>query len=114
MPELKIIKTQPLTLAAVGEELKPKTKKAEIPTIQQKVLEHSAQFSKLNKSQEHKLTEELRALEVPRMTEEHIATIVNLMPKAVSELKTIFAGTKTTIAPENVEKIQQLLSKYEK
>ena len=114
MPELKIIKSQPLTLSAVGEELKPKTKREEIPPIQQKVLEHATQFSKLNKSQEHKLIEELKTLEIPRITEEHIVTIVNILPRSINELKIIFAGSKTTITPENLEKILQTLRKYEK
>ena len=103
-----------LSLGEIAEELKPKSKKDELEPIQQKVMDYSIKFSKLNKSQELKLIEELSALEVPRMTEEHIATIVNLMPKAVSELKTIFAGTKTTIAPENLESIQKTVNKHEK
>ncbi len=101
-------------LGEIAEILKPKNKKEELQPIQQKAMDHSIKFSKLNKSQELKLTEELKSLEVPRMTEEHIVTIVSLMPRAISELKTIFAGTKTTIAPENIDKIQQTLSKYEK
>lgn len=113
MPELKIAKSHPLTLGQIADEIKPKAKE-EISPIQQKVLDHSVKFSKLNKSQELKLTEELKALDVPRMTEEHIATMVNILPAAVSELRIVFAGSKTTIAPENLEKIQQTLSKYEK
>ncbi len=114
MTELKILKSRMLTLGEIAEELKPKNKKEEITPIRQKVFDHSVKFSKLNKSQELKLIEDLKSLEVPRMTEEHIATMVNLMPKAVSELKTIFAGSKTTIAPENLDNIQKTLNKYEK
>jgi len=101
-------------LGEIADTIKPKTKKEEIAPIQQKVMDHSIKFSKLNKSQELKLTEELKSLEVPRMTEEHIVTIVDLVPRSISELKTVFAGTKTTIAPENIDKIQKTLSKYEK
>jgi DNA-directed RNA polymerase subunit F len=114
MPELKIVKSQTMTLGHIASDVKPKTKKEEITPIQQKVLDHSVKFSKLNKSEELKLVEELKALEVPRMTEEHIATMVNILPKSVNELRTVFAGSKTTIAPENLEKIQNTLSKYEK
>lgn len=114
MPELKILKSEPFTMASLAEEMKPKSKKETITPIQQKVLDHSVKFSKLNKSRELKLFEELKALEVPRITEEHIATIVNLMPKSINELRTVFAGSKTTVAPENLEKIQQTVSKYEK
>ena len=114
MPELKIIKSRIMGLGEIAETIKPKTKKDELEPIQQKAMDHSIKFSKLNKSQELKLIEELRSLEVPRMTEEHIATIVNLIPRAISELKTIFAGTKTTIAPENLNNIQKTVNKYEK
>ena len=114
MPELKIVKSRMMGLGEIAETIKPKTKKDELEPIQQKAMDHAIKFSKLNKSQELKLTEELKSLEVPRMTEEHIVAIVDLIPRSISELKTIFAGTKTTIAPENLDKIQQTLSKYEK
>ena len=113
MPELKIIKSIKMSLGQIAEALKP-GKKEELIPVQQKAFDHAVKFSKLNKSQELKLTEELKSLEVPRMTEEHIVTIVDLVPRSISELKTVFAGTKTTIAPENIDKIQKTLSKYEK
>jgi DNA-directed RNA polymerase subunit F len=113
MPELKIIKSIKMSLGQIAETLKP-GKKEELIPIQQKAFDHAVKFSKLNKSQELKLNGELTALEVPRMTDEHIATIVNILPKTLSELKVVFAGTKTTIAPENIDKIQKILSKYEK
>jgi DNA-directed RNA polymerase subunit F len=113
MPELKIIKSIKMSLGQIADELKP-GKKEELIPIQQKAFDHAVKFSKLNKSQELKLSGELKALEVPRMTDEHIATIVNILPKTVSELKVVFAGTKTTIAPENIDKIQKILSKHEK
>jgi len=114
MPELKIANSVPFTLGELAEELKPKNSKEDILPIQQKVLDHSVKFSKLNKSQEPKLFKELEALEVPRITKEHIATIVNIMPKSVNELRTVFTGSKTTVAPENLEKIQKTIDKYEK
>jgi DNA-directed RNA polymerase subunit F len=113
MPELKIIKSIKMSLGQIAEALKP-GKKEELIPVQQKAFDHAVKFSKLNKSQELKLTEELTALEVPRMNDEHIATMVNILPKTTSELKVVFAGTKTTIAPENINKIQKILSKYEK
>ena len=113
MPELKIIKSIKMSLGQIAEALKP-GKKEELIPVQQKAFDHAVKFSKLNKSQELKLSEELKALEVPRMTDEHIATMVNILPNTLNELKVVFAGTKTTIAPENIDKIQKILSKYEK
>jgi DNA-directed RNA polymerase subunit F len=114
MPELKIIESEMLTLSKLNELVKPANKKDEINPIRQKIMDHTAKFSKLNKDKETKLVEELKALDIPRMTEEHIVTIVNILPKNINELKIVFAGTKTTIAIENLEKIKQLIGKYEK
>lgn len=97
----------------LAKELKP-GKKEEITPVQQKVLDHSVKFSKLNKDRELKLFEEIKSLEIPRITEDHIASIVNIIPKSVPELRSIFAGSKTTVAPENLDKIQKTVDKYEK
>jgi len=111
--ELKILDQQPVMMAELAGEMK-KIGKKEIKSLQQKTNDYALKFSKLNKDREAKLYSDLLGLEIPRLEREHVATIVNLLPRNDAELKTIFAGSKTTVAPENIVKILDTLKKYEK
>ena len=109
--ELKIIKKTPLLLDEVETNI---TKNKNFIPVQQKVFDSIKKFSKLNKDKAHKLYEELKALEIPRVEDEQYISIVNLAPKTESELKSVFAGSKTTVSPESLKKILETLKNYEK
>ena len=109
--ELKIIKKQPLLLNEVEEHV---GKLKNMSAVQQKVFESIKKFSKINKDEAHRLFEELKALEIPRVEENQFIQIVNLAPKTESELKSVFAGSKTTVSSENIKKILETLKKHEK
>ncbi|MBI2137191.1 hypothetical protein HYU12_01585 [Candidatus Woesearchaeota archaeon] len=47
----------------------------------------------------------IRKLDVPRLRDEHIIKIVDLMPRSVDELKIIMQGSVVTISAENMKKI---------
>ena len=115
MSELIIKKSQVLGPAHLASTLKTLEKnQKQINPVQQKTKDYSIKFSKLNKSQESKLFEEIQKLDIPRISKEHIAEIISLLPKDVNELKTIFAGSKTTVTTENLDKILKALKQYEK
>lgn len=111
--ELRILDKEPIHMAELAGELK-KISKKELKGLQQKTGDYALKFSKLNKDREAKLYQDILGLEIPRLEVEHIAAIVNLLPRNETELKTIFAGSKTTLAPENIVKILDTLKKYEK
>jgi len=111
--ETKVLKKEPLTFADIISELS-KIKKGQITPIQQKVHDFAIRFSKINKAQKDRLVKELRALGIPTLTDAHICTIANLMPRDIVELRSIFTGTKTTITSENLQKVQEALKKYGK
>lgn len=112
--DIKIVKKEPLTLVEVNKTVSSLGKKAELPAIQQKVQTFAKKFSKITGANAAKLAGELKGLEIPMFTEEHIAQIVNIMPQDLAELKSIFAGSKTTISPENFKKIHDIVMKYSK
>ncbi len=111
--ELRILDKQPMEMAELASEMK-KIKKKEMKALQQKTGDYALKFSKLNKDREAKLYNDMLALEIPRLDKEHVASIVNLLPRNETELKIIFSASKTTIAPENIIKILETLEKYEK
>tara|TARA_Y100000310_G_C20650204_1_gene798991 strand:- start:1483 stop:1815 length:333 start_codon:yes stop_codon:yes gene_type:complete len=107
--EVNTVDKQPLTLSEVEEQLKTIEKKGELSGGQQRTKDFATKFNKVNKSSATKLVKELDAAKIPRLTKETITEIVNLMPQNESELKTVFAGNKTTVTKENIEKILSIL-----
>ena len=89
-------------------------KQKELSPIQQRVKDHSIKFSKLNKAEELKLAQDIAGLGIPRLDDEYIALIVDLLPKNINELRMIFAGSKVNLAPESFDKIMDVLKKYAK
>ncbi len=122
--EVKILKQEiigPGYLKEILEDSEKKLRKASkkgeelsLNSIQQKTKDSIAKFNKLNKDDELKLLRELTDLKIVRLTDNHLAQIITIIPKDIDELKTIFAGSKTTITPEDLEKIQSTIKQYEK
>ena len=111
--EVKITKEQPLLLSEVEQSLGKIKKKDRLP-IQEVTYDFNRKFAKIKTEKSKKLVEEITALEIPRVTEFHIYQIANLMPKNLGELRSIFAGTKTTITPENIKSMLEIVKKYDK
>ncbi len=109
--ELKIINKKPLILKEVSENI---ASKKNTIAVQQKVFDFTNKFSKFNKEVSHKLIDELIELRIPRVEEHQLIQIINLAPKTETEIKTIFAGTKTTVTTESIKKILEILKKHEK
>ena len=111
MVEVQVLKQETIGPAQVKEALEAieKKDKASFEGIQQKVKDNIVKFSKLNKEKETKLIKDLKALNIPRLSDSHMAQIVTIMPKDVDELKTVFAGSKTTITKEDLDKIQSTI-----
>lgn len=109
--DINVKSREPRCIAAVGAELS-KLKKAEKGPIQQKVYDFTRKFSRLSVLQAEKLIKELEDLEIPRMTKEHIISIVDILPRNDAELKIILAASKTMLKPEDIEKILGVVKKY--
>jgi len=82
----EILKKEALTIAELGDLIKS-VKKKDLAPVHQKVGDYSTKFSKLNKDKSAKLKREISKLDIPRLDDEHITAIVNLLPKDMNELK---------------------------
>ncbi len=114
MTDIKFIEKEGLCYATLADDLKKAEDKKEPIAIQQKVKDYALRFSKINKDVEAKLGQEIKALEIPLLTDTHMVEIINLMPKTLSELQTIFAGSKTTVSAENLNRLQEVIKAHEK
>lgn len=52
-----------------------------------------------------KLLENLKKLDIPRVKDEHIVKIADLLPRSVDDLKMILQGYTITITKENMQKV---------
>lgn len=115
MVEVKILKQEiigPANVLAILEEREKKEKT--LGGIAQTVKDSITKFSKLNKAQETKLIAALKGLNIARLTDAHIAQIATILPEDIDELKIVFAGSKTTLTQEDLEKIQSTIKQHGK
>ncbi len=89
-----------------------KVKSDDRKPAQQTSFDIAQKTARLNKTDTEKVIKELNKLGIARMTEEHVIAIATFLPQSPDELKTIFAGTKTTIKSEDLAKILDIIPKY--
>jgi DNA-directed RNA polymerase subunit F len=98
-----ILKETPMCMAEVKAEIdKIKKRDKELSFRTNRTDEYLQQF--VNKDSV-KLAEGLRKLKIPRLKDEHIAKIADLMPKSADDLKSVLQGYTVTITKDNMNKI---------
>ena len=111
MATINIISEKPLTMAEVKEELeKIKKRDKELNFRAQKTEEYLNQFVTVKKGKE--LVEKLEKLDIPRLKEQHIYKIVDLLPKTVKNLKMILQEYTITVNNDNLKKIVDAVSSF--
>ena len=76
--------------------------------------EHAKKFSKLDAKKAQKLVEELSKLEMRKLKDDQIVKIVDIMPKDMEDLKVILEKSKIQFKEEELQKILEIVKKYEK
>ncbi len=111
--QIKTIAEKPMTLAEVKEEIaRIKVRDGELGFRAAKAEEYLNAFVKLSAEDAAKLSTEITKLEVPRLSQEHVVKIANLLPKTVDELKVVLQGYAITLSKENMQKIVDVVVKY--
>ncbi|MBW2992939.1 hypothetical protein KY345_07045 [Candidatus Woesearchaeota archaeon] len=104
MTKPEVLKEEPITMAAMKEELeKIKKRDGELNFRATKTEEYLQQFELPSKSEE--LVKKIQGLKIPRLKDFHIVKIVDLMPKSVEEIKGVLQGYTLTVTQENMKKI---------
>ncbi len=106
MVEINIIKENALTLVEVNEELKKILKRdKELSFRANKTKEYLESFVKRNVKDVEQLKKKIVALDIPRLKDKHIAKIIDIMPKDIDSLKSLFSGEPITLKEEDLKKI---------
>ena len=106
-----IIEEVPMLLADVKEELE-KNKKidGELNIRAGKTQDYLAPFTTLNLKKAKEMAKKLMDLNIPRVKEQHVFKVVDLMPKTLDELKVILQGYTITVSNDNMKKIVDILN----
>ncbi len=106
MEEIEIIEETPLSLSEVKKLIKKKEKEGEEPNFRMaRTLEYISFFKEINEKKSEELKKKITSLNIPRMKEDILVKILDILPKSTDELKMIMQGHTLTISKENMEKI---------
>jgi DNA-directed RNA polymerase subunit F len=109
---VNIISEQPLLSAEVRERLeKIKDKEGELNFRAQKTLDHLQQFSHEQKKAKQ-VFEALQKLEIPRLRDQHIIKLVDIMPATEADVKITLQGYNVTVTAENMKKIAETIAGF--
>ncbi len=98
-----ILSRKPLTLAEAKAYAKPSEEKRPID-------EYFKTFTKLSREKSEKLAEDIVKLNNPKIREENIVKIVDLLPKDSEDINKIFV--ETSLNTEEANSILEIVKKY--
>ena len=107
----EIISEKPLGMGDLKKELeKIKKRDKELNFRAARTEEYLQHFTILKNLEE--LSKKIEALKVPRLKEQHIIKIMDILPETVDELKVILQGYTITVNNENLKKIVDTVNKF--
>jgi DNA-directed RNA polymerase subunit F len=113
MGKIKILSETPMSLVEVREEVKRIKKRDTEPSFRvTKVDEYLNGFTGLGIKEEKELVEKISGLNIPRLRDEHIKKLVDLMPTTLDQLKVIMQGYVVTINQDNMKKLVSVFKEY--
>ncbi|MBI4149078.1 hypothetical protein HY491_01395 [Candidatus Woesearchaeota archaeon] len=113
MNDPKVVSEMPLSLSELRQHIELIKKRDKEPNMRVvKTDEYLQTFAPLEPAKAAELKEKIRKLEIPRLKEEHMSKIIDILPKSVEELKAIVQGYIVTISKENMKKIVDAVQEY--
>ena len=110
MPEIETIKEKALSLVEVNSLLdKIKKRDKELGQKGQKTQEYINKMVKIDEKKAKEIKSKLEKTELQRLKQKHIVKIIDVMPKDVDSLKSLFASEPITLKQEELIKILECL-----
>jgi|SRR3989344_888123 len=110
MAQIEVLQEKPLSLVDLQEVLKKvKNRDKELNAKSLKVSEYISKFNKLNLKEKQDIEEKIKGLEINRLSDKHIAKIIDIYPEDSDSLKLILAGDNLTLKQEDIKKILECL-----
>ncbi len=107
----EIISEVPISISDLKQELeKIKKRDKELNFRAARTEEYLQNFSTLNDPAG--LSKKIEALNIPRLKEQHIIKIIDILPKTVDELRGVLQGYALTVNNENLKKIVDTVNNF--
>lgn len=106
---MNIIKEELVTDAEAKETLIAREKQAELKLVQKNAFEILKKFIKVDNEKIKKIVEELKNM--PELRDRQITAIANFLPEDKDDLRAVLHKDYTSISPENVDKILEIVKK---
>ncbi len=108
---IEIISEKPISMGDLKKEIeKIKKRDKELNFRALRTEEYLQHFTILKDLDD--LSKKLESLKIPRLREQHIVKIIDILPKTVDELKVILQGYTITVNNENLKKIVDTVNKF--
>jgi len=110
-----IVSETPISMSEVKSELaRIRKRDTELNFRSAKTEEYLNQFSSLSANKVEELKEKLKKLNIPRLRDEHIVKIVDILPATLDDIKALLMGQTVTISNENQKKIADTVAEFVK
>lgn len=111
----EVVAEEPLSMSDARKELKKiKKRDEELSFRSAKTEEYLNELTQLGEQKAAELTKKLMELEIPRLKEEHVAKMVDLLPYTKEDIKAILSHYTLTIKEDNIKKILSVVDEYRK
>jgi DNA-directed RNA polymerase subunit F len=114
MSNYELISTEVVSNADAKEIIESKEDERELTYREEKVKDYFKYFQQLNKKDFEKAKKELMDLNIPRLDEEYIIKILDIMPVNGTQLRAIVSHSGTVLVDDSVKKILEVIKKYKK
>lgn len=110
----KILSEEPISMNDLGKELKKiKARDKDASNIRtNKTDEYLNNFLFLKSTEADALKKELTELNIPRLKDQHICKLIDILPETVEEVKVVLSGYTITISNQNYKKIVDAIVKH--
>jgi len=104
--EPKVISQSPISITELKSEIEKIKKREKEPSIRiTKMEDYINSMSPVPEAKEKELIDAIGKLNIPRMKDEFIFKIIDILPRTVDDLKIVLEGYVISVSAENIKKI---------
>jgi DNA-directed RNA polymerase subunit F len=112
MTRPEVLSEEPMTMSELkGEVERIKERDGELGFRGNKAEDYLNTFVKLSFKDTTKLIEDIKGLKIPRLGEDIVLKVVDILPKNVEEMKIVLQAYHVTVTKENMQKICDAVAK---
>ena len=109
--DIEIIEERPVNLSELKARLDEVKKRDDVLNFRaNKAKDYVDTFSNLDIKKAKDIEKKINELNIARIKDKHIAKIIDLMPRDIDILKSIFSGENVTLKQEDLAQILEVLS----